>query len=63
MPDPMYVKVVEAAQLLLLLLIPLEMLLVSRGWIRGEYDARDTLTNVAVSIGSIFFWVFVNPCG
>jgi sterol desaturase/sphingolipid hydroxylase (fatty acid hydroxylase superfamily) len=56
MPDPMFVQVVGLAQLLLLLLIPLEMLFVSRSWIRGEYDARDTLANVAVSVGSIFFW-------
>jgi hypothetical protein len=50
----MFVQAVGLTQLLLLLLIPLEMLLVSRSWIRGEYDARDTLANVAVSIGSIF---------
>ena len=56
MPDPLFVQAVGLAQLLLLLLIPLEMLLVSCSLIRGEYDARDTLANVAVSIGSIFFW-------
>jgi sterol desaturase/sphingolipid hydroxylase (fatty acid hydroxylase superfamily) len=56
MPDPSWVRVVALAQLLVLLLIPLEMLLASRSWIRAEYDARDTLANVAVSVGSIFFW-------
>jgi sterol desaturase/sphingolipid hydroxylase (fatty acid hydroxylase superfamily) len=56
MPDPSWVRVVALAQLVVLLLIPLEMLLASRSWVRAEYDARDTLANVAVSIGSIFFW-------
>lgn len=56
MPDQTFVIAVALAQLVLLLLIPVEMFLVSRSWIRGEYDARDTLANVAVSIGSIFFW-------
>jgi sterol desaturase/sphingolipid hydroxylase (fatty acid hydroxylase superfamily) len=56
MPDPLLVTAVALAQLLLLLLIPLEAFLVSRSWIRGEYDSRDTLANVAVSVGSIFFW-------
>lgn len=56
MPDAALVRAVTAAQLLLLLLIPIEMLLASRSRIRAEYDARDTLANVAVSMGSIFFW-------
>jgi len=56
MPDPIYFHAATAAQLLLLLLIPLEILLASASRIRAEYDARDTLANVAVSIGSIFFW-------
>src|SRR5579859_3481211 len=56
MPDAAVVDAVALGQLLLLLLIPLEMVLVSRSWIRGEYDLRDTLANVTVSIGSIFFW-------
>jgi sterol desaturase/sphingolipid hydroxylase (fatty acid hydroxylase superfamily) len=56
MPELMLIRVVTFAQLLLLLLIPIEMLLASRSWIRAEYDARDTLANVAVSVGSIFFW-------
>ena len=43
-------------QLLLLLLIPLEAGLASRGRIRAEYDLQDTLANVMVSIGSVFFW-------
>ena len=55
MPD-YFVTAVGAVQLLFILLIPLEMFLVSRSWIRGEYDARDTMANVLVSIGSIFFW-------
>jgi sterol desaturase/sphingolipid hydroxylase (fatty acid hydroxylase superfamily) len=56
MPDPSWVRAVALAQLAVLLLIPLEMLLASRSWIRAEYDTRDTLANVAVSVGSIFFW-------
>jgi sterol desaturase/sphingolipid hydroxylase (fatty acid hydroxylase superfamily) len=56
MPDPALLQAVAAAQLLVLLLIPLEMLLAARSWIRAEYDARDTLANVAISVGSIFFW-------
>jgi sterol desaturase/sphingolipid hydroxylase (fatty acid hydroxylase superfamily) len=50
------VQAVAVAQLLLLLLIPLEMLLASRSAVRAEYDRRDTLANVAVSVGSIFLW-------
>ncbi len=56
MPDATFVTAVGIAELLVLLLIPIELVLASRGWIRAEYDARDTLANVAVSIGSIFFW-------
>ena len=56
MPDATLVLAVALVQLLLLLLIPIEMLLASRSWIRAEYDARDTLANVGVSVGSIFFW-------
>lgn len=44
------------AQLLLLLLIPLEILLAFRGRIKAEYQLNDTLANVWVSVGSIFFW-------
>lgn len=56
MPDPAYFQAAMVAQLLLLLLIPLEILLASRARIRAEYDMNDTLANVAVSVGSIFFW-------
>jgi sterol desaturase/sphingolipid hydroxylase (fatty acid hydroxylase superfamily) len=56
MPDAAFVRTVALAQLLLLLLIPIEMLLASRSRIRAEYDARDTLANIGVSVGSIFFW-------
>lgn len=56
MPDPIYIKLALLLQLLLLLLIPLEAGLASRGRVKAEYDLQDTLANVAVSIGSIFFW-------
>jgi len=56
MPDHGLVTAVGIAELLVLLLIPIELVLASRGWIRAEYDVRDTLANVAVSVGSIFFW-------
>ncbi|MGO9512904.1 MAG: sterol desaturase family protein [Steroidobacteraceae bacterium] len=56
MPDPTFVQTATIAQLLLLLLIPLEVLLASGTRFRAEYDMRDTLANVAVSVGSIFFW-------
>ena len=56
MPDKWLGTSLVLAQLLLLLLIPLEMLLAARSRIRAEYDSRDTLANVAVSVGSIFFW-------
>jgi len=56
MPDPIYSTAASIGQLLLLLLIPLELLLASSARIKAEYDLRDTLANVAVSIGSIFFW-------
>jgi len=55
-PDPIYIKLALFMQLLLLLLIPLEAGLASRGRIRAEYDLQDTLANVMVSIGSVFFW-------
>lgn len=56
MPDPMYMKLAVLLQLLLLLLIPLEAGLASRGRLKADYDLHDTLANVTVSIGSIFFW-------
>jgi sterol desaturase/sphingolipid hydroxylase (fatty acid hydroxylase superfamily) len=55
-PDPIYTKLALLMQLLLLLLIPFEAALASRGRIKADYDLQDTLANVAVSIGSIFFW-------
>ena len=55
-PDPIYFQAATYAQVFLLLLIPLEVLLASASVIRAEYDLRDTIANVAVSIGSIFFW-------
>lgn len=56
MPDPIYFQWAALAQVVLLLLIPLELYLASSGRVRAEYDSRDTLANVGVSIGSIFFW-------
>ncbi len=56
MPDPLYTKIALLLQLLLLLLIPLEAALASGGRIRAEYGLQDTLANIAVSVGSIFFW-------
>ncbi len=56
MPEPIYFHAATAAQLLLLLLIPLELLLASGSRIKAEYDPRDTLANVAVSVGSVYFW-------
>ncbi len=56
MPDPIYTKLALLLQLLLLLLIPLEVALAARGRIRAEYELRDTIANIAVSVGSIFLW-------
>lgn len=56
MPDPRFVNAAVLAQALLLLLIPLEILLAYGARIRAEYDTRDTMANVVVSVGSIFFW-------
>jgi sterol desaturase/sphingolipid hydroxylase (fatty acid hydroxylase superfamily) len=56
MPDQVYVNAAAVAQIVLLLLIPLEIMLAAGARIRAEYDARDTLANVVVSLGSIFFW-------
>ena len=56
MPDPRWVQGATLAQALLLLLIPLELWLASSSKVRAEYDARDTLANVVISIGSVFFW-------
>jgi sterol desaturase/sphingolipid hydroxylase (fatty acid hydroxylase superfamily) len=56
MPDPRYFHAATAAQLLLLLLIPIEVWLASLSRVKAEYELRDTLANIAVSVGSIFFW-------
>jgi sterol desaturase/sphingolipid hydroxylase (fatty acid hydroxylase superfamily) len=56
MPDPVYFAAAMYAQLLLLLLIPVELLLASTSRIRAQYDFADTMANVGVSVGSIFFW-------
>ena len=56
MPELVYFHAALVAQVLMLLLIPLEFMLASRARIRAEYDLRDTMANVAVSIGSIVFW-------
>jgi sterol desaturase/sphingolipid hydroxylase (fatty acid hydroxylase superfamily) len=56
MPEASYQHAVDLAQALVLLLIPLELLLASFARARAEYDLRDTLANVTVSVGSIFFW-------
>ena len=56
MPDTAYFHATDVVQLGLLLLIPLEILFASLSRVRAEYDLRDTLANVAMSVGSIFFW-------
>ncbi|NNM62214.1 MAG: sterol desaturase family protein [Steroidobacteraceae bacterium] len=56
MLDPVYYRAATAVQLLLLLLIPIEVWLASAARIKAEYELRDTLANVGVSVGSIFFW-------
>ena len=56
MPDPVYFRAANLAQLLLLLLIPLEALIAARPGAKAEYDRHDTLANVGVSIGSVLFW-------
>jgi len=55
-PDPGYADWVNLLQLLLLLLIPLEIALAGRLRLKAEYDLSDTLANMTVSVGSIFFW-------
>jgi sterol desaturase/sphingolipid hydroxylase (fatty acid hydroxylase superfamily) len=56
MPEPAYFHAADYAQLALLLLIPLELLAARALRARAEYDLRDTLANVGMSVGSIFFW-------
>jgi sterol desaturase/sphingolipid hydroxylase (fatty acid hydroxylase superfamily) len=55
-PDPIYTELALLMQLVLLLLIPLEAALAAKRRINAEYDLQDTLANVGVSVGSIFFW-------
>ncbi len=56
MPDTTLLQAAGLMQLAVLGLIPLELWLASRSLIRADYEWRDTLANVAVSVGSIFFW-------
>lgn len=56
MPDPTYVMLVNLVQLAILLLIPLELFLAATLKIKAEYEMRDTLSTMLVSIGSIYFW-------
>src|SRR6201996_8568841 len=56
MPDPTYSNVVNLLQLAIMLLIPLEILLAATFRIKAEYEMRDTLATMLVSVGSIFFW-------
>ncbi len=56
MPDPIYMEAALLVQLALLFLIPLEAALAATGKIKGEYELRDTLANIGVSVGSLFFW-------
>jgi sterol desaturase/sphingolipid hydroxylase (fatty acid hydroxylase superfamily) len=56
MPDAAYFHATDLVQLGLLLLIPLEIFVASTARVRAEYDLGDTLANIAMSVGSIFFW-------
>jgi len=56
MPDPGYANIVNLLQLLLLLLIPFEIVMAGRARLKANYDLSDTLANMTVSVGSIFFW-------
>ena len=56
MPDPMYAMWIGLGQLAILLLIPLEILLAATLRIKAEYEMRDTVATMWVSVGSIFFW-------
>jgi sterol desaturase/sphingolipid hydroxylase (fatty acid hydroxylase superfamily) len=63
MPDPFLMQATTIVQVFFLLLIPAEILLASASWIRAEYETDDTLANVVVSMGSVFFygslsWIF-----
>ena len=54
MPDPIYSNVVNLLQLAIMLLIPLEILLAATLRIKADYDMRDTLATMMVSLGSIY---------
>jgi hypothetical protein len=54
MPDPIYSNVVTLAQLAIMLLIPLEILLAATLRIKADYEMRDTISTMAISVGSIY---------
>jgi sterol desaturase/sphingolipid hydroxylase (fatty acid hydroxylase superfamily) len=56
MPDPTYSNVVNLLQLAIMLLIPLEILLAATLRIKADYEMRDTLATMMVSVGSIYLW-------
>src|SRR5258707_15712279 len=56
MPDPIYSNVVNLLQLAIMLLIPLEILLAATLRIKADYEMRDTLATMMVSVGSICLW-------
>ena len=56
MPDPTYGNVVNLLQLAIMLLIPLEILLAATLRIKADYEMRDTLATMMVSVGSIYLW-------
>jgi sterol desaturase/sphingolipid hydroxylase (fatty acid hydroxylase superfamily) len=56
MPDPIYGNVVNLLQLAIMLLIPLEILLAATLRIKADYEMRDTLATMMVSVGSIYLW-------
>jgi sterol desaturase/sphingolipid hydroxylase (fatty acid hydroxylase superfamily) len=56
MPDPIYGNVVNLLQLAIMLLIPLEILLAATLRIKADYEMRDSLATMMVSVGSIYLW-------
>ena len=56
MPDPTYSNVVNLLQLAIMLLIPLEILLAATLRIKADYEMRDTVATMMVSVGSIYLW-------
>jgi sterol desaturase/sphingolipid hydroxylase (fatty acid hydroxylase superfamily) len=56
MPDPIYSNSVMIAQLAIMLLIPLEILLAATLRIKADYEMRDTVATMAISVGSIYLW-------